>query len=1249
MSEINNSNVKDFLKTLNFDLKAGEENTYFKRYENHNNYEIKIILSKDSKNSKINYGKEIRKDRETTCNFSDKENFVVLECVNRLLEKGYSPTKLYLEKNYRTGRKEGKGIYLDILVLDKEENPFLMIECKTFENKEFEKEKKELRNNGGQLFSYFKNEDKRTTKYLCLYSFNFKENKEEYELIVINKKIFENNEKSFFENWDKKILNSKGIFDKNAKPYLINFEKVVNLKNINETISKGLYNKFAEILRKNAISDKTNSYNKIFNLLLCKVVDEDKNENKEERSFEFKPEDSYISFLGRLNDLYKEGIEDYLRLDVTDYSEEEIENELKIYLGNKDYSKLKEMYNEIRLYKNNEFSFIDVYNKDTFERNALIVKEIVELFQNLKLRYKEKHQFLGDFFEELLHTGIKQEEGQFFTPTPLTSFISKSLPLKKIIENKKSDEKEKSILPFVIDHACGSGHFLTEIMSEIQFYVDNMTLETIKGGRQAREDFKSLKENFKWAEKYIYGIDKDYRLTKTAKISTLLNGDGLANVFCDDGLNQFHRYKKTYGILYKEEEKENKDNPVFDVVVANPPFAVKDFKDSIELFGKETFDLWPYLEKGRIESFFIERTKQLLKVKGVCGIVLPVSILSKTGLYTKTRELILKYFKIKGIVKLGGDKKIFMETGTHTIILFLERIENNKNIFIKNLLYESFENKRDNSINNIENPINRYLEKTYESNFEDFKTLLNLEPNKNFKSLEIFKEYEIYFNHLTETKKLKNKKDFKEKTKEEQNKILDEELYKLIIEKEKEKIFYFIILYKQKIILINLPEDNKEKEEFLGYKFSGRKQNEGIKLNKDENHKLITKLFNEYDLEDKTKLNYYILKNFENMNLKEVDESLKENVFIQNLNSLIDFENISFEKKINLNPKIEIESKYQMVKLKNLIKEEIGEKVVESEEDYLEIGDVDINKKTYDLNKKTKKTIEGAIKVPKNTLLISKVRPTRGAITITKKKINVSTAFFKIKLENKYIYHILNQDLFFQYLGTKSDTSQQYPTCKDEDIFNFKIPLPSIEIQNKIINEIEENENKITNLENENMRNEIKIKEILEENSDKKEIIKNILDEINGERKKIKKGQISSKGKSKVFSQEGFIGYSNLEPIKKENLPLIIFGDHNKKFFFIEEQFVIGADGVVLLKPKKEIINEIIFYHILKNLKIESYQSYQRHFSTLKDIVVKYPSIHIQNKIVNEINKIEEKINKNKDEIKKLKLNKNEILDKYLK
>lgn len=97
-------------------------------------------------------------------------------------------------------------------------------------------------------------------------------------------------------------------------------------------------------------------------------------------------------------------------------------------------SEFEELYKTLRLYKNNEFAFKEVYDKKSFRDNAKVVREVVELLQDKQLRYSHKQQFLGDFFEKLLNDSIKQEAGQFFTPVPLTQFIIKSLPIEEMIK-----------------------------------------------------------------------------------------------------------------------------------------------------------------------------------------------------------------------------------------------------------------------------------------------------------------------------------------------------------------------------------------------------------------------------------------------------------------------------------------------------------------------------------------------------------------------------------------------------------------------------------------------------------------------------------------------------------------------------------------------------------------------------------------------------------------------------------------------
>jgi hypothetical protein len=96
-------------------------------------------LKVDFDKPEIIYPKDrgLKVNREDTCNFSQNENFVVFECVHRLLEKGYKPEHLELEPTWRVGHGASGG-RADILVKDQEDNSLLIIECKTADD-EFEK------------------------------------------------------------------------------------------------------------------------------------------------------------------------------------------------------------------------------------------------------------------------------------------------------------------------------------------------------------------------------------------------------------------------------------------------------------------------------------------------------------------------------------------------------------------------------------------------------------------------------------------------------------------------------------------------------------------------------------------------------------------------------------------------------------------------------------------------------------------------------------------------------------------------------------------------------------------------------------------------------------------------------------------------------------------------------------------------------------------------------------------------------
>ena len=166
-------------------------------------------------------------------------------------------------------------------------------------------------------------------------------------------------------------------------------------------------------------------------------------------------------------------------------------------------------------------------------------------------------------------------------------------------------------------------------------------------------------------------------MVKTAKVSCYLHGDGLAKVIHGDGLGDFATSTEFKDLLKETDKTYPQDNKQFDVIISNPPYSVSAFKGLMnEEKSKIAFDLYNRLtdQSSEIECLFIERTKQLLKDGGVAGIILPSSILSNTGIYTQTREILLKHFEILGIAELGSNT--FMATGTNTVTLFLRRRNN---------------------------------------------------------------------------------------------------------------------------------------------------------------------------------------------------------------------------------------------------------------------------------------------------------------------------------------------------------------------------------------------------------------------------------------------------------------------------------------------------------------------------------------------------------------------------------------------
>ena len=777
-------NFRDLLISLNFSPKDGSVGVFSKTFRQVADYCLEVDLEKH----KINYGSLIKFDSKTTQNLFHSENLVVFECVNRLLEKGYKPENIILEKTYPAGH--GTSGRLDICVTRDTGDEYLLIECKTY-GKEFDREFNRMNKDGGQLFTYFKFSNK--ADIIMLYASELAGGDVVYrnEIVKIEDDYRTGDVKDFYERWNK-LTKDNGVFENWV--HLYNFESKglipENLKTIKPDDSNLIFSQFLEILRHNVVSDKPNAFNKIFTLFLCKIFDEKNTKPNEELAFQWfytpyqyegisYPPDNHISFQKRLTDLYKKGMKEFLEKEVTDISDAEFKNKYGT-LGDDIRKQLLNELTEIRLKKNNEFAIKEVFDDDSFEENAKVVKEVVELLQGYKIRYATKQQYLSDFFELLLTTGLKQESGQYFTPVPVAQFIIKSLPINTMVQSKMQKGAKDDFLPHIIDYAAGSGHFITESMHILQHLLDNLDSSKLYGDAKKFAD-KAKHFPYDWANDYVYGIEKDYRLVKVGKVGCYLHGDGLAKVIHSDGLGNFKTTKEYKGLLEKTDKDFPKENRQFDVLVSNPPYSVSAFKNNASRFySKNDFELYDSLtdSSSEIECLFVERTKQLLKDGGVAGVILPSSILNNEGIYAKAREIILQYFEIIAITELGSNT--FMATGTNTVVLFLRRRNNYDCINLRNAIERFWGDFQDVTRNGIEKPVTKYVNHVWETiSVDDYTSLLKKEPNRAVIDHEIYKEYK---------KKIKAKNEW--------------DFWNVLLETEKEKLFYFVLTFPQKVVLV---------------------------------------------------------------------------------------------------------------------------------------------------------------------------------------------------------------------------------------------------------------------------------------------------------------------------------------------------------------------------------------------------------------------------------------------------------------
>ena len=360
------------------------------------------------------------------------------------------------------------------------------------------------------------------------------------------------------------------------------------------------------------------------------------------------------------------------------------------------------------------------------------------------------------------------------------------------------------------------------------------------------------------------------------------------------------------------------------------------------------------------------------------------------------------------------------------------------------------------------------------------------------------------------------------------------------------------------------------------------------------------------------------------------------------------------------------------LKIKDIIVNTSPEKVPIGTIPYIEIGDIDIFNKTYQY--KDKKSVSGAKYALKDSIIVSTVRPTRGAISIIKEeKIAVSNAFAIINVDKeqcnyKYLFYMINSNKFYEYLGSNSKGAT-YPTCSREDVYNYEIVLPSLEEQNKIV-KIFENISNNTNIKKQQI---LSLEQLVKSqfiemfgNGNKwnittlESVSNKITDGEHGTVPRQSYGNLYLMARnitddSKLDLDEvSFISdevfnklYSRCNPEEGDILLVCVGATIGKVALVPKMDRFSLARSVALIKTNNSLINNIYLLHLIKDDFVQSQIKMSIHggaqsglyTNMIKKIKISLPPIELQNKfagIVKQIDKQKYEFEKQLEKLKEL-------------
>lgn len=275
---------------------------------------------------------------------------------------------------------------------------------------------------------------------------------------------------------------------------------------------------------------------------------------------------------------------------------------------------------------------------------------------------------------------------------------------------------------------------------------------------------------------------------------------------------------------------------------------------------------------------------------------------------------------------------------------------------------------------------------------------------------------------------------------------------------------------------------------------------------------------------------------------------------------------------------------------------------------------------------------ETSIKLlPVNTVLLC-CTASVGEFAITNIELTTNQQFNGLVIKKEYSTKLLAKYLFviasvFKEKLDRLGGTTAFKFVSIKDLKSIKIPLPPVEIQEKIVEELESYQNVVDGAKKviDYYKPRFKINsewEIVKF----EDVIETITPPI-----KILKSDYQKIGKYPIIdqSQEAVAGWTNdtnfLVNITK---PVVIFGDHTCVIKYMESKFAQGADGIKILNTGEKLHPKYLYYYLIFNPIIV--EGYNRHFSKLKAIKISIPPMDIQKQIISQIEDEERLVESNK-------------------